>query len=54
MNIDQWGKLIVKFGLIETMATLKNMNNYKPLLTKCLNVYDTANNWMNRNLKKQA
>lgn len=40
-------KLVVKYGKDRALDILRRMDNYKPLLTKSVNAYKTAINWLN-------
>lgn len=54
LTIDQYTKLVTKYGKQSVMDIIIAMNNYKPLTKKCNSVHDTATTWINNNLKKTA
>jgi len=44
-------RLILKYGKNNTLKVLDNMENYKPLLTKSVSAYKTANVWLGKDAK---
>lgn len=44
-------RLINKYGKIEVLNILDNMENYKPLLSKSVSAYKTANVWLRKDKK---
>lgn len=51
-TFDQWQKATAEFGKLA--PTLRNMHNYKPLLTKNVSAYLTLCNWARRDAKQSA
>lgn len=54
LTLEQCEKLLVNHKKTQIRDVLRQMNNYKPLATKNLSVYDTCLNWLNRREKDDS